>query len=411
MTVSAKWNASMAKSIFFSVGEPSGDQHGARIISEIRRLDPSVRVRGFGGPRMRASGCHIDRDLTQHAVVGLLEVLPKLRKFFRFADEAEEVFQSNQIDAVVLVDFPGFNWHIAKRAKRYGIPVYYYCPPQLWAWGGWRVRKMRRTVDHVLAVLPIEQKYFSEAGIDTTYVGHPFFDAVEETRLDPNLMSHFAMMTSQGQKLVAVLPGSRDHEVNRNWPLMLESIRALHRRHADARFLVAAYRDRQCLECRKSLRPEDQTLPIDFFVERTSEIIEASHCSMMVSGSVSLEMMARLTPAVVLYRVGRLLHTIAKRMVKLDSITLVNMMNDRRVFPEFVSVGSAEPAVDFLTESVAAFLSDDYYYRQTLDQLETLSDRYAKAGASENAARWICRAVRAGEQAGWADSRPLIDAA
>ena len=130
----------MTRNIFFSVGEPSGDQHAARLVSELRRTVPAVALRGFGGPAMRAAGCHIDRDLTQHAVVGLLEVLPKLRQFFRFADQAEAIFRAGNVDAVVLVDFPGFNWHIAKRAKRYGIPVYYYCPPQLWAWGGWRLR-------------------------------------------------------------------------------------------------------------------------------------------------------------------------------------------------------------------------------------------------------------------------------
>ncbi len=383
----------MAKNIFFSVGEPSGDQHAARMIAEMRQIDPTLRTRGFGGPRMRSAGCHIDRDLTQHAVVGLLEVLPKLRQFFRFAKEAEVAFQGGQVDAVVLVDFPGFNWHIAKRAKRYGIPVYYYCPPQLWAWGGWRVRKMRRSVDHVLAVLPIEQAYFPRNGIETTYVGHPFFDAVEETRLDQQLMDRLTSQSHQGERLVAVLPGSRDHEVERNWPLMLASIRQLNRQHPKARFLVAAYRDRQCLSCRESLAPEDRSLPIEFFVDRTSEIIEASHCAMMVSGSVSLEMMARRTPAVVIYRVGRLLHTVAKLMVRLDSITLPNLMSDRRVFPEMVSVGATDEAVEFLSESVDALLSDDYYYRQSLASLDQLSERYAKPGASTRAAHWVCQAV------------------
>ena len=174
----------MTKTIFFSVGEPSGDQHAARLIDQLQQISPGLALRGFGGSAMKAAGCQIDCDLTQHAVVGLLEVLPKLRQFFAFADQAEEVFRSGDVQAVVLVDFPGFNWHIAKRAKRYGIPVYYYCPPQLWAWGGWRVRKMRRTVDHVLAVLPIEEQYFNHAGIPTTYVGHPILDADESIELD-----------------------------------------------------------------------------------------------------------------------------------------------------------------------------------------------------------------------------------
>src|SRR6056297_1883193 len=205
-------------SIYFSVGEPSGDQHAARLATELLRRCPDLSLRGFGGPAMVSAGCRLDRDLTEHAVVGLLEVLPKLREFFRFADEAEAVFAGGEVDAVVLVDFPGFNWHIAKRAKRYGIPVFYYCPPQLWAWGGWRTRKMRRTVDHVLAVLPIEESYFSRAGIPTTFVGHPFFDAVAEKQLSGALRRRLGDRSDAGRQLVAVLPGSRTHEVHANWP-------------------------------------------------------------------------------------------------------------------------------------------------------------------------------------------------
>jgi lipid-A-disaccharide synthase len=383
----------MSRNLFFSVGEPSGDQHAARLITQLRRLDPTIRTRGFGGPRMRSAGCSIDRDLTQHAVVGLLEVVPKLRQFFQRAAEAESIFRQGQTSAVVLVDFPGFNWHIAKKAKQFGIPVYYYCPPQLWAWGGWRVHKMRRLIDHVLTVLPMEQEYFSRHGIASTYVGHPFFDAVEETKLDARLMDRLGSMSRQGNPLIAVLPGSRDHEVHRSWPVMLRAIRRLHARHPQARFLVACYRDSQCLWCSSQLEGEDRTLPVEFFVDRTSEVIEASHSAMMVSGSVSLELMARLTPAVVIYRVGRLLHFVGKRLIHLDSITLPNLMGDRQVFPEMVSTGADDSSVEFLDDSMDALLSDEFYYRQTVASLAKLNDRYARPGASLRAARWIYRAI------------------
>lgn len=386
----------MSKNIFFSVGEPSGDQHAARLVAELHRADASIHIRGFGGQNMEAAGCQIDRDLTEHAVVGLLEVVPKLRQFFGFVDEAEEIFRRGDVDAVVLVDFPGFNWHIAKRAKRYGIPVYYYCPPQLWAWAGWRRRKMRRTVDHVLAVLPIEEQYFTKHNIPTTYVGHPFFDAVNEAELDTRLLQRFDAYSHSGQPLVAVLPGSRDHEVTRNWPMMLESIRRLHRQHPQARFLVAAYRDRQCLQCRDQLTDADKHLPIEFFVGRTSEIIEAARCAMMVSGSVSLEMMARRTPAAVVYRIGRMLHAFARMVVRLDSMTLPNLMSDRKVFPEFVSVGNPEPGIDFLTKSIDAMLSDSFYYRATMAHLDKLRAEHARGGATERAADWIVNSLSAG---------------
>ncbi|TWU43354.1 Glycosyl transferase [Novipirellula aureliae] len=383
----------MTKRIFFSVGEPSGDQHAGRLIRHLHQNYPEIEACGFGGPAMAAAGCRLELDLTQHAVVGLLEVLPKLRDFFKFADQAEAIFKSGQIDAVVLVDFPGFNWHIAKRARRYGIPVYYYCPPQLWAWGGWRVRKMKRLVDHVLSVLPIEQEYFTKHGIESTFVGHPFFDAVLESQLDQQALNRFNGDAAKNQQLVAVLPGSRTHEVHRTWPIMLEAIRRLAASHPNAKFLVAAYRDRHCLWCKQQLTEADSELPIEFYVDRTSEVIEAARCAMMVSGSVSLELLARRTPASVTYRVGRLLYAFARLVVRLDSITLPNLMSDRKVFPEFVSVGSTEPAIEFFHESTAAFLKDDFYFEQTMQRMNSLCHQFAGGGATEKAANWIAEAV------------------
>jgi lipid-A-disaccharide synthase len=374
------------KTLFVSVGEPSGDQHVARLIREISRRQPDVRFRGFGGDAMRGAGCKIDHDLTKMAVVGLLEVLPKLRQFFRIADEAEEIFREGSVDAVLLVDFPGFNWHIAKRAKKYGIPVYYYLPPQLWAWGGWRVRKMRRNVDHVLSVLKLEQKWYDEHGVENTYVGHPFFDAVAEHPLDPLVMDRLAARRQHGERQIAVLPGSRNHEVHRNFPLMLEAIRRLSRQHSDIRFLIAALHDKHGLWCRNQMTADDRKLPIDIFVGKTSEVIQASHCGMMVSGSVSLELLARGTPATVLYRVGRFLHAYARLMVKVKSITLVNLMAGRTIFPEMVSVGNPEPAIDFLCRSTSSMLNDDFYYQSLIEQLEQLKAEQGSAGGIAQAA-------------------------
>ncbi|WDQ15572.1 lipid-A-disaccharide synthase [Rhodopirellula sp. P2] len=390
----------MTKTIFFSVGEPSGDQHAARLIRQLTnpgglaiRNDERIICRGFGGPSMLAAGCRVDLDLTRHAVVGIVEVLPKIREFFRFADQAEAIFRSGSVDSVVLVDFPGFNWHIAKRAKKYGIPVHYYCPPQLWAWGAWRVHKMKRTVDHVVAVLPVEESFFNQHAIPVSLVGHPFFDAVQEQQLDTAVMRRFHQQTQSGERIVAVLPGSRDHEVRSNFPIQLETIRRLHRELSETgetvRFAVAAYRDKQCLWCREQLTENDTDLPIDFYVDCTSEIIEASHCAMMVSGSVSLELLARETPAAVIYRVGRVLHAVGKRVLKIDSVTLPNLMAGRKLYPEFISVGDPAPAIDFLTETMRAMLQDSFYYAKIRRDLQQLREQHASPGASARAAELL----------------------
>ncbi|SRR6056297_737394 len=376
----------MTGKLFFSVGEPSGDQHCGRLIHALQDRQPQLQVRGFGGPEMAAAGCELDHDLTQLAVMGIIEVLPKLRQFFRLADQAEAIFAAGEVDAVLLADFPGFNWHIAKRAKKYNLPVYYYLPPQLWAWAPWRIRKMRRTVDKVLSVLPFECQWYRDRGVDAQWVGHPFFDAVADQALDAAVISDLGRQAEAGQRLVAVLPGSRQHEVTRNWPVMLAAIRKLSTQHPNVRFLVAAFRDKQCLWCRDQLQPSDRHLPIDFFVGKTSEIIEAADCGMMVSGSVSLEMLARNTPAAVIYRVGRVFYGAARLMVRAPSMTLPNLIAGETIFPEMGSCGAPEPTVEFLCQQVHALLSDTEY-RQGVDQrMANLRQQVAQPGASRRAA-------------------------
>ncbi|QDV54598.1 Glycosyl transferase [Rosistilla oblonga] len=380
------YHAPMNRSIFFSAGEPSGDQHSARLIDALRARDPQLRFRGFGGNEMEQAGCQIDFELTQLAVMGVVEVAPKIAEFYRVAQQAKQIFAQEPPQAVVLVDFPGFNWHIAKRAKACGIPVYYYLPPQLWAWAPWRLRKVRKYVDKVLCVLPFEYNWYRDRGIDAEYVGHPFFDAVAKQRLDRPTIERFDQLKADGKRLVAVLPGSRRGEVTNNWPLQLEAIRRLTKRHPDVRFQVACFRDRQCLWCREQLTAEDQSLPLDFFVGKTSEIVEAAESAIMVSGSVSLELMARSTPAVVLYRVGRILKALASVLVSTKSMTLPNLIAEKTLFPEFVSAGDPEPVIREVVAAADRMLSEPEYLADLQQQLQTLRSKYAAPGASERAA-------------------------
>src|SRR5438874_29674 len=169
--------------IFFSVGEPSGDLHGANLIRELQRRTALDAV-GLGGPRMRDAGCDLMRDMSDLAVMGLGPVLAKLPQFFRLLAQIERHFDEQRPDAVVLIDYPGFNWHVARKAKERGIPVFYYGLPQLWAWASWRVSKVRRYVDHALCKLPFEEPWFNDRDCRATYVGHPYFDELSQQRLD-----------------------------------------------------------------------------------------------------------------------------------------------------------------------------------------------------------------------------------
>ena len=381
----------MGQRLFFSVGEPSGDLHAANLIRSIQQVSPSSTFRGLGGCRMIQAGLELDYDLTSLAVMGFAEVLPKLREFFRVADLAEQIFARGEVDGVVLVDFPGFNWHIAKRAKKYGLPVFYYLPPQLWAWGGWRVKKMRRYVDHVLCNLPFETPWFQQRNVDAHYVGHPFFDAVAQQALDVRFVDKWR---DNENLQVAVLPCSRDHEVHSIWPLQLEVIRKLAKKHPKAQFLVAAIKDAHALWCRAQLTPADAKLPIHIFAGKTSEIIELSDCSLMKSGSVSLELMARGKPAAVMYHLSQTTYAMAKLLVKCKRMSLPNLIADKQVLAEFLSHGklnskSALRSIEDVTEEMSRLLGDSEYRLTQRRNLNALASQFAKPGASKAAALFI----------------------
>ena len=377
--------------LFFSVGEPSGDLHAASLIRQLGDSAGSAQVRGFGGPRMRASGCSLDFDLTELAVIGLVEVLPKLRTFFQVAHQATQIFAQNKPDAIVLVDFPGFNWHVAKRAKRFDIPVFYYLPPQLWAWGSWRIEKMRRTVDCVLCNLPFEEQWYADRKMQVENVGHPFFDAVRDMPLDGSFV---AQWSQHDGSQVAVLPGSRQREVRNIWPMQLAAIRELARRYPKTRFLVACLKQTHVETCQQAMISEDRGIDLHFFVDRTSEIIEVADCSLMKSGSVSLEMMARATPSVVVYHISRTLDVARRQLANVQSMTLPNLVAGRTIMPEFLAVGRSTSAT--IEKSIAAMdrlLGDRDERLRQRDQLRRLTQQFGQPGASRRAARVILERI------------------
>ncbi len=336
---------------------------------------------------MAAQGCTIDYPLTELAVVGVAEVLPKLREFVHVAESASEIFRRSRPTGVVLVDFPGFNWHIAKRAQQAGIPTIYYLPPQLWAWGGWRIKKMRRYVDHVLCALPIEYEWYTQQGMSSQYIGHPFFDTVAHQQLD----AEFLRTWSAADDLrIAVLPGSRSREIKTIWPLQLEVIRELSARHPHATFLIACLNQDHLDRCKSLLKPSDPVDRLRFYANRTSEIIEVADCGLMKSGSVSLEMMARGTPAVVMYHVSRSTFEVARRVVHIGWMTLPNLIAGATVMPEFLAVGKrCGPTIERTIAAMDRLMSDrDERALQKLE-LARLTRRFGQPGASRRAAQAI----------------------
>ncbi|HEY2882324.1 MAG TPA: lipid-A-disaccharide synthase [Pirellulales bacterium] len=313
--------------IFFSVGEPSGDIHGANLIRQLRRLRPDVECVGYGGPEMAAAGCQLHADLTALAVMWILRVLINLHKFLDLASRADRYFRHHRPDAVVLIDYPGFNWWIARRAKAHGIPVLYYCPPQIWSWASWRIKKMRRLVDHVLCALPFEAKWFKERGCRATFVGHPFFDEVRRHPYDQEL---FVSLMAQPGPLVAILPGSRTQEVEHNLKWFLKAAALVQVRVPNVRFAIAAFKPQHAQMAREML--VGKRLPAEVYIRKTPELIQAADCCMACSGSVSLELLYHKKPTVILYWISQFAYRVQGFFVHVKYITLVNLLSTKEPF-------------------------------------------------------------------------------
>ena len=272
--------------IFFSVGEPSGDLHGANLIRELRAQHPDVECVGYGGPKMAAAGCDLHEDLTELALMWIWRVLLNIHKFWLLLRQADSYFAQNQVDAVVLIDYPGFNWWIARAAKRHGIEVFYYGAPQMWAWLSHRVNKMRRLVDHVLCKLPFEARWYGQHGCNATYVGHPYFDEMQQRRLDEKFLAHLA---DDQRALVAILPGSRTQEVQGSLPCFIRAAALIRQQLPNVRFAIAAFNNKQAALA-KELAAEAE-FDVDVYAGKTAELIQHSRCTMACSGSVSLELL------------------------------------------------------------------------------------------------------------------------
>ncbi len=395
--------------VFFSVGEPSGDVHGANLIYALRRLDPEIRCVGFGGPKMSQAGLDQRFDLTTLAVMWLGEVLTNLKKFFALADQAENYFREEKPDAVILVDYPGFNWHIAKRAKKYGIPVFYYSPPQIWGWRQGRVKKMKKFVDLVFSGLPFEAQWLQKHGCPVEFVGHPFFDEIKNYPQNTDLMNYL----KSRQPLVALLPGSRMGEVRRNFPVFWNTALKVQREAPNVRFAVAAFGESHAEWIRNFLQKKndkDLIRNLEIYVQHTPEIIQTAQCCLSVSGSVSLELLANLVPTVISYRISRFAWFLQWLFRRAKYITLVNLLavpnpfrslnpeyrpdspdSQEVVFPEYLSYRDRS---GWIAEDLLKWLKTPTVRLEYVQRLEKIREKIGLPGAARNAAEKILENIR-----------------
>jgi lipid-A-disaccharide synthase len=374
----ARW---AGKTVFVVAGEPSGDRLAAPVIAALRRLCPGVRVRGYAGPACAAAGMALDRDLMAHAVIGVFAVVRSLGTWWRLCAEYLALLRETPPDLLLTVDFPGLNCRLARWAKKRGVRTVHLVAPGVWAYGGWRVFRWRRALDHLLALLPFEPALYAGSGIRTTYVGHPLFEAPFPPPTTP------PAWPGAGPCTVELLPGSRKSEIDGQTPLLLEAAARIEAALPRVRFAVrlAEEAHRARFDAAAGLaRARPTALEVGVGPRAHAAPVLAALAS---SGTVTAELAAALVPMAVTYRVTWLTRVGAFLWLTAPYFCLANLVAGRRVVPERLVTrrsAAARLAADLL--SVAG--SADAWTRVRAD-LHVVRRRLEVPHVAERAARAV----------------------
>lgn len=364
--------------VFIAACEPSADLHAASLIRAVAKVRPEVHFVGVAGPAMQQAGCRPIFDMTPHSAM-LLGAVRAVGPAVRLLAATRRHLRQHRFAAAVVVNSPTLNLPIARQAKRRGIPVLYYIAPQLWAWGRFRARRLRRRVDRLAVILPFEEKYFRDHRIDATYVGHPLVDSLAQHPPDPDGV---ASIRARGDPVVAILPGSRQHVVQEVFPGQLEVVGRIVDRFGSAHVGVSVANPvlREAIEARIA----SSGLAVTAYQDRNAELLTAADLALVASGTATLEVAYRHTPMIVMYNASRWGYRLVGRwFISTPYLSLVNILAGRELVPEFMPYYTSTRPI---AERALALLSDLPARRQMSGDLAALIDSSLKSGASQNTA-------------------------
>lgn len=372
--------------IWINAGETSGDMHGALLVRALRARAPGVRCTGLGGEAMVAEGFHKEFDVSELSLVGITEVVAHLPRVVGLMRRIRRRLKALRPAAVVCIDAPDFNFFVVRMARRLGIPVYYYICPQVWAWRTGRVRFLRDNVERVLCILPFETPFLAAHGLEADYVGHPLTDQIplDELRAVPPVRGR-----------VGILPGSRGKEIATLLPEFADAARRIRERLPGAEFVLARAPGMSEERLREHLPPE---LPVTVVEPRERyEAMRRCECVLAASGTVTLELALLGVPTVVAYRVSPLSYAIGKRVVKVDFISLPNLILGEAAFPELIQ---KEARGETIAAHALKWLESEAAMRTVRSRLERLADMVGEPGAPGRAADIILHGIGLGAAGG-----------
>ena len=332
-------------------GEVSGDLIGASLIRELKSLKPDLKITGIGGDKMKSAGMDLIYHTDQMAFLGFVEVVKHLPFIRKVQKNLIDVIKKEEINCVVLIDYPGFNLSIAKKLKPLGVKIIYYVSPQLWAWAKGRVKKVRKLVDKMLVVFPFEVEFYRKEKVNVEYVGHPLVERINQYEFlsRDEFFSKFNL--EKGKEILLVMPGSRKQEVKEIFP---EVIKAADKLAQQFNLQVVVARSKNIDE--KYLRQDTDSGKFTTIEDHNYELMKYSHFGIIKSGTSTLEAGYFALPMIVVYKTSPLTYLIGKQLVKLDRIGMVNILLDEMVVPELIQ---SEANSENIFNTASKILSDN----------------------------------------------------
>jgi len=364
------------KSVMVIAGEASGDIHGSRLVRAMKEKNSALFFSGIGGRDLRKEGVKTLVNSEELSVVGITEVFSKLIVILKAISMVKKSLKSMRPDLLILIDFPDFNLRIAGAAKKLNIPVLYYISPQIWAWRQGRVNKIGKLVDHMAVILPFEKQFYKKHNIPVTFVGHPLLD-------NSRIFDKSLNKTTDNESVMGLLPGSRDGEIARHLPVMLEAARLISEQKKKIKFIVSVASSAKKKHIEHIIKKYKKTINLDIVTDTVDKIFKQCGLVVAASGTVTLEAAISVTPMIIIYKVSPISYWLGKIMIKINNIGLVNLIAGRKIVPELVQ-NKASP--ENIADKALAILNDSQGLEKLRNELCGIRDLLGGPGASERVA-------------------------
>jgi len=396
----------MVKKIFIVAGDPSGDLHGANLVSALKEISSQIEIHGLGGERMERAGVKLLYKLTELAIVGFSEAILNIRALRQIYRKTEEFLRKEKPDIIVLIDYPGFNLRLAGLAKRLKIPLIYYIGPQIWAWRRGRIKDIAELVNKMLVIFPFEEEAYRKAGVDVSFVGHPLLDTIQPTKSKEEVCRKYGF--DPNFPIIGLMPGSRKQEIERLLSVMLEASRRIAKNRKVQFVLPLAgnipmgYIKERITEFEKdklnrikpSKNQKEESSPFPILVVRDEDynIRRIMTLALVASGTATLENACLGIPMVIIYKVSFFSYLLARLLIRIPIIGLANIVAGKRVVPEFIQ---RKARAEKIAKVACHWLSNPGLMNEIRKELKRVKQRLGTPGASKRVAKIILEEVLA----------------